>query len=254
MEAVRDAVVSGQGDELLVAAIYSAGRRAFAKSAARAFARSQAARGDMASAGELVRLHGQRKPGAWCTEATVALARKVCGEPEAVEVHCEGEDRALIKASIVSGHAAEATSGLSRLLRDDEVADALAHARIVGPASPEVVFDAALGAGIGNRAKAYVELLREVHRIVGPDKQARGCLIDAAVAFGSGAVRVKPPSVREAEERMRMIALYSAPRRRAAQGGRGRGRGARVTTHDVKTLDIKGLGGEGETPVEVVKC
>lgn len=253
MESVRDVVVSGENDELLFAAIYSTGKRLFVKNAARAFARSQAARGDMASASEIVRIYNHKKAKAWCTEATVALARKVGGDIDAVQVHCEGEDKVVIKSSIVSGDVYSSVSGLIDLLQRKEIADALAHSRIIGLTSPEIVFNAVLNTNINNRTKAYIELLWTIYQIVGADKEARNAILDSVIAFGSGDIKVKPPSIREAEERMRMIALYSAPKQKQSITRRSR-KETGNTAADYKTLDIEGFGHEHEAPVEVVKC
>lgn len=260
LQGVRDAVRTGTADNALTETVHAVGRTAFAKEAARAFARTRAALGDLASAAEIVRLvrppsRGNGSQRAWCTEATLALARTVLGTQEIVQVRCEGEDRVLIRSAVVSGDDDAAVAGLAAMMREDDVAGALAHARIIGITAPGLVINAVLALTLANRARQYVELLGRVHHLVGGDRQARRSILDAAVAVGTGDLRVMPPSAPEVQARMRLIALFAAPRRATADGdARPRRHAApRGDADQVKCVDIEGLA-EHEAGVQVIKC
>ena len=253
METVREVVLSGESDALLAGSIYAAGRKSFVRECARGFARSFAAKGDMSAATEILRVHasGAARKG-WCTGATLSMARQVCGTPDVVHVHCDGEDEAIIKPGVVSGDDEDAVSGLRAMMSSGRVAEALAHSRIIGITAPSIVFDAVMGTCMTARTKQYVGMLRDVYHLVGVDREARKAILDAAVAFGSSDLRVLPPSVKETEERMRLRALYTAAR--PARFSRAR-RGAPPAPSEVKCLDIGGMSeGEEQPRVEVVKC
>jgi hypothetical protein len=251
MDSVREVVLSGESDALLAGAIYASGRRAFVRECARGFARSFAARGDVSAASEIVRVHasGAARKG-WCTGATLSLARQVCGTPDIVHVQCDGEDEVMIKPCVVSGDDEDAVEGLSAMMTAGCIAEALAHARIIGITAPSIVFDAVMGTEISVRTKQYIALLKDVYHLVGMDREARKAILDAAVAFGSSGLRVLPPSVKETEERMRIRALYTATR--PARHSRARRRAPDVS--EVRCLDIEGMDEEAEQRVEVVKC
>lgn len=263
MDSVRDVVVTCASDDLLASAIYSAGKGAFVKDCARGFARSLVARGDMSAAREIMRVQnfrasGKKRSPGWCTDATLTLARKVCGVVDLVQVQCDGEDKVLIRPAVVSGDDDSAISGLATMMSSNETAEALAHSRIIGITAPNIVFEAALSAADSNRSKQYMRLLWEIYHLVGSDRKARRTILDTAVAFGTGDLKVSPPSPLEAQERMRMIALYSAPRLSDEEpAGPQRKRAGGASGPCVKCLDIEGFGAGrvfGESAVEVIKC
>lgn len=255
MEAVRDAVAAGRGDDELTAAVYACGRRAFLRAAAQGFSLSLAARGDVAAAAELVRLgRHERRGRGWCEGGTLRLARRALGDAGSVEVHCDGEDRVLIRGPVVSGSPGAAAGALREMLSGGRTAEALAHARVVCGTQPAEVFSAAMASEAADaRARRYVALLREVHGLA-CCARARRALADAAVAFGSGDIKVRPPSLRESEERLRVAALYTVAR--APRGGSRRGSLDRAPREAaVKTLDIAWESeGSAAPSVEVIKC
>lgn len=209
-------------DRALRDAINSAGRRQFAKAAARAFA-GIACLGDAGLAAEVARLWsapGLSKKG-WCTEATLVAARKLFPPGPPIAVRCAGREAVLLSGSIMGGGG---SAELAAMIRAGDVAGALEHScALLAHGCGAAAWDAAVAAAPAGLRRGFVISLRAASDACGPtDAGGARALLEAAVAAAAGELRVRRSALMSADDKRRAAAMYScvngpaAPRRRSA--------------------------------------
>lgn len=231
MDALRKACASG--DDAVAEAATAAGKKKFVRLASRAFARVAAGRGDLETAREIARLAMEGRRRRWFGARETALARRLFGAEDALEMSFDGEDDVLVSREIVSGSGAR--EGLIDMVSRGLLAEAVVHARIIGDTDPEEVFSA-MASVCGAKAREYVGLLSVISARAGPDSYCRRLLLDSAVAHAGGWLSVKRPA-REDDTDARLEALYTVTRSRE-QKKKGKNSGKTGASAEYKTLSV----------------
>lgn len=254
MDKVRSLVSSGAVDADLANAILTCGKKTFEMHAARNFARSTAAKGDLQAAEGLAGLLRDRSRKSWSAGGGVlTIARSLFCSKELVEIAFEGGDKVLLSGSIASGHDTS-RSLLSSMVSSGLLAEAVVHSRIVGDSDPEVVFAAMADACMNARSRKYVSLLSAICEAVGPDRKSRLLLLDAAVAHAGGWLPVSPLNSQEKDKAMRLLALNYVPPSSTGTAKMRRRRAKTGVDKEYKTVTLNGFSEYCSERVEVLKC
>lgn len=234
-QSIRIIVRSGSSDHELRNAIHAAGKRSFAKAAARAFA-GMAALGEGGVAAEIVRVWSSRARKTWCTDDTLFAARKVFGRDDVVAVSCPGREKVVLSGSIMSSPHDSAKAELATMVRRGDIAGALGHScALLEHGCGDTAWEAVLACAPRGEPSRYVASLRTLCEACGSASAAaapRRMLMEAAVAVASGELNVRRPSLHQSDEMMRYAAMYCVQKKKTKTATTAAARPRRKTSAD----------------------